>query len=799
MADNRGNPSGSNSNLTMPNGVTRPTSNNHENDFDKLNYETLKQMSIANAKVMKILQDITKSKSIKGFEETINKLSNDIIKTHKTVGEQINKLNKEELEFKKKFTKEIQEREKQKGNIINVTQAFKLATESEEFKAMKLHYKNEMEKLEKTTKDEAKNSRKELIKRTFKLDTENKTIKFLDSKFAKNNNLKSTSNEYFSELEKLKSSSLETYGEDFEKTKGYKQALMNLNDKYSKDLKDAWKEDFKENHKVLSGISSGIKETFDKNKESLQGLLGPLNLFLSPMKDFFGGFGLVFKGIKGGMKGLFGKFTNKNPTVNDVLKSGAFGVGALFIGHKLDELLGKGKNSKEDKLKGLKGLFNKNVAGSMGTMTKSMSGAIGAIGIGLVWMAVDAIRGIFKAKEWGTSKVGAGLGGALGGMDSGIKGAFKNMGKWALLGAGIGSVVPVVGTIAGGVVGGAIGMILGAIGGKNLAKGFDAIGKWFKNIFFTSLIEVFDDMFSISKFKEIFKGEGGVGKKIGKAFGLLFVTLIKLPFKLITSGGNFVKKLFTKSFQGKDVKGALSKFNASIINGLSNAWTSIKNWGSSIGEKTKNAWENIKNFGGDVWEGIKESELMNFISSLFNSLKEGITKFFNENPVGKWMDSYIMSPIKNAFAQMGVWFSYIGDAFSKGGISNALSAMTVGMFKKDKESGLTEYEIYKQSYLNPTESVNDAIIKTDGSVIKTNPKDTLVALKDVPLSMDKVREDANKNINSSINGLENNVSLENKLSTIIDVLSRILEKDIQIQLPPQTRNDLDMLMSGGMI
>ena len=37
------------------------------------------------------------------------------------------------------------------------------------------------------------------------------------------------------------------------------------------------------------------------------------------------------------------------------------------------------------------------------------------------------------------------------------------------------------------------------------------------------------------------------------------------------------------------------------------------------------------------------------------------------------------------------------------------------------------------------------------------------------------------------------------MTTIIDVLSKILEKDVQIQLPPQTRTDLDMLMSGGMI
>ena len=83
--------------------------------------------------------------------------------------------------------------------------------------------------------------------------------------------------------------------------------------------------------------------------------------------------------------------------------------------------------------------------------------------------------------------------------------------------------------------------------------------------------------------------------------------------------------------------------------------------------------------------------------------------------------------------------------------------------------------------------------------IKTNPKDTLVALKDVPLSLNQVREDANKNLNSSLGTIENNGNLDKNMTTIINVLSKILEKNIQVQLPPQTRSDLDILMSGGMI
>ena len=65
--------------------------------------------------------------------------------------------------------------------------------------------------------------------------------------------------------------------------------------------------------------------------------------------------------------------------------------------------------------------------------------------------------------------------------------------------------------------------------------------------------------------------------------------------------------------------------------------------------------------------------------------------------------------------------------------------------------------------------------------------------------MEQVRSDTTKNLNSSLNGLGSDKTLEKKLTTIIDVLSKILDKDIQVNLPPQTRGDLDMIMSGGMI
>ena len=818
MANNRGNSSSSNSNIPstkdMKDGVHRT------NDSKRMEYvdpNTIANINKMTKKYEMYIKNVYGT--LEGFEDAIKKATETAIKSQEN-----------EEKIKTKFNNEL--------NALAET----FGESSKEFKTHLNIAKKEMKLAKNESKETLLNIKKDFIKQSFKNESKQNEIKFLNNKFAKNNNLADTSNEYYNQLEKLKSDALDTYGEGFENNKEYKKALLNLNDEYAKNMKDAWKEDFKENHKVLGGIASGIKDTFERNKESLQGLLGPLNLFIAPLKDFFGGFGAVFKFIGGGVKKLFGKFTKKNPTASDVLKSGAFGVGALYIGSKLEQMFGKTKDKKEikkgflDKLTSLKesggiigllkglpsllktipilgtalrgaGLLGKSAmknlfvkgggfgkffaSGATKTALKAMTPM--AIVTSILEMVIDAIKGIFKSKEWNVSKVGASIGSALGGAsEGGLKSMFAGMGKWALLGASIGTLVtPVIGTLVGGLIGGAIGGILGWIGGKNLAKGFDKLKEVLKNMI-TNMWEALKDLFNVNKFIAIFKSDESLGKKIGKAIGLFVVTIVemipRLMKKLFSGASNLVSSIIKRS--GK-IKDAIGNLGTSLLNGISNGFNKAKDF-------AKNTWEGVKEFGGDIWEGLKESELANFVKNIFTSLNEGIGRFFNENPIGKWMDSYIIAPIKNAFGQMGAWFSYIGDAFSKDGITGALSAMTVGMIKKDKSTGLTDFEAYKQNLLNPT-NVDDAIIRTDGSVIKTNPKDTLVALKDIPLSMEQVRSDTTKNLNSSLNGLGSDKTLEKKLTTIIDVLSKILAKDVQVNLPPQTRGDLDMIMSGGMI
>ena len=776
MANNRGNSSSSNSNIPstkdMKDGVHRT------NDSKRMEYvdpNTIANINKMTKKYEMYIKNVYGT--LEGFEDAIKKATETAIKSQEN-----------EEKIKTKFNNEL--------NALAET----FGESSKEFKTHLSIAKKEMKLAKNESKETLLNIKKDFIKQSFKNESKQNEIKFLNNKFAKNNNLADTSNEYYNQLEKLKSDALDVYGEGFENNKEYKKALLNLNDEYAKNMKDAWKEDFKENHKVLGGIASGIKDTFDRNKETLQGLLGPLNLFIAPLKDFFGELEAIFKFVGGGVKKLFGKFTKKNPTASDVLKSGAFGVGALYIGSKLEKLLGE--TNGEDK-EGIFGKLKNNLLGKLGlgenaswggilkggaskflTMGHgAVAGGLGILGGGAL-MAKDAMKGVQMAGqgEWSESKVASCMGGLLGGFDSGFKGAFKNMGKWALMGFGIGNIIcPIVGGIIGGLIGGAIGGILGWIGGEKISKALESVGTFFKGVFTKTMEGLKKAWTKTKEFAKLAKDKTIMkSKQVKEAIG----TFISSSTKAI----------------GEKV-GKMKDFASNVWGGLKNlgseAWSSFKD-GTLFTNFIPDLLNKIKDKLFEGFNMLKESPLGQFVQKLFENIQNGMEKFFNENPIGKWLDSHIIAPITNAFGQMGAWFFYIGDAFSKDGITGALSAMTVGMIKKDKSTGLTDFEAYKQNLLNPT-NVDDAIIRTDGSVIKTNPKDTLVALKDVPLSMEQVRSDTTKNLNSSLNGLGSDKTLEKKLTTIIDVLSKILDKDIQVNLPPQTRGDLDMIMSGGMI
>jgi hypothetical protein len=750
----------------VPNGVTKKTDNSNEKrSMNYVDPKILNEINITTKKFEKIIKRTYGS--LEGFDEVIKKAT-------KTDIDRIKKIK----DTTAKFDKELKAIENEFGK------------DSEQYKEHSQVVKKQLNDLKKESKELALKTNRDFMIQSFKNETKQHEIKFMDNEFVKNNNLASVNNDYYSQLEKLKTSGFDTYGEGFENNKDYKKALMNLNESYIKDMKDAWKEDFKENHKVLGEVAEGVKDTFDRNKESLQGLLGPLNLFIAPLQEFFGGFGKVFKFLGGGIRKLFGKGIKKNPNATDVMKSGAFGVGALYIGNILKNQMGDDKGDKKekifDKLKemlGFKGGAGGAMSGLLGKVKGLLTNPVTYIVAGVIWMAVDAIRGIFKADEWGVSKVSAGIGGALGGMDKGIKGAFKNMGKWALIGAGVGTLIcPIVGTIAGGLIGGAIGGILGYIGGEKIANFFEPIVQWFKDTVVTSFKELFDDMLGISKIKAIFSSDEPMGKKLGKFVIQHFKTIIMLPFKFLSFGPRLWAKVFKKTTQGKDFKKSISDFGSKI-------WEGLKDFGSGL-------WEGVK----DIFNGVKESPVGQFVSNLFSGISEGVNKFFSKFSIGNWIESYIIEPIKNALGMIGDFFGFIADNWDW---KHPIVSMTTifGGFKADEKTGLSQFDVWrseKNADVRTDISVDDAIIRTDGSVIKTNPQDTLVALKNIPLSLDKVRKDNTENLNSSLINSNNN-EINDKLNSIIDVLSKLLDKDVQVNLPPQTRGDLDLVMSGALV
>jgi len=752
---NRGNSSNSNGNT--------PSSQNinglHRERSDSTSYVDPQTIANINTITKKYERYIKKTYgTLVGFEDAIKRATETSIKSlekEKNVNEKLNK----ELNA---LANEFGESSKQFKTHVRVAD-----------KEMKLA-KNE-------SKQNLLNIEKEFIKQSFKNETKRNEIKFMSNKFSKGNNLANTSNEYYNQLEKLKSDALEVYGTNFENNKEYKKALLNLNDTYAKEMKDSWKEDFKENHKVLGGIADGIKDTFDRNKESLQGILGPLNLFIAPMKEFFGGFGAVFKLIGGGAKRIFMKFTKKNPTASDVLKSGAYGIGSLYIGHKLDELFGKTKGKND--LSSISDKF-KEFGGTLSTLNKAVTsfGSLATVaGLGLV--IKDAIGGWNKGDEWGTEKWASMIGSIVGSTSSGASGAVQGAIKYAMLGAPFG--------ITGILVGGLLGGILGFFGGEFWAQGLQD----FKNLITgkTNINEIRkrDLLKNVDKSKDFNQTQKNIMYKLADT--LSEEDFVKLGNNL--SNGHSALKGTVENW----LKGNLDSLSEDELVSLLQVQTGFK----GINKGNVNQYKEFFKKLHGTFDDIGLANIYRNPEVLASNM-EYLRKISSEYQNYKTNPEDIIF-LQGVLKKLGFADGVNSEEFKqlvKSGLLDSdykffFDQQMITDFNKIKNKNKSNEFLNGLNY--SVTDVNDAIIRTDGSIIKTNPKDTLVALKDVPLSMEKVRNDTTKNLNSSLNGLGNDKTLEKKLTTIIDVLSKILAKDVQVNLPPQTRNDLDMIMSGGLI
>lgn len=529
---------------------------------------------------------------------------------------------------------------------------------------------------------------------------------------------------------------------------------------------------FDENTRNLQNVLSKTDEIVKKNESSITGaLFGQFSLLTKPIEEFTGlDFGEMFRNK------IFGNKGKKNPNENDVAKVGVLGVGFLYLGNVIDKLIPK-ENKEGDvkhnllenlngKVGGLKDKaiasftggagavgFLKNMlpsalgGGGFGTLAKGVIGG-GGILSGLIMMITDGIKAVIS-NTFGASKISTFFGGFLGGMNKGIKGIFTNMGKWALLGAGIGTVVPVVGTLIGGLIGAGIGALLGAIGGKKIAQGFDALGNMIKN-FFMSIPSFFAKLF----------------EKIKEGF---------------TKGKDFVTKILGK----KGVK----KLLLSIIFPMFGAIQASLKVSKIIG-----------NLVSSTMDKFKGTQLGQFVSSLLNGIGMRISAFLDENPLGKWINDSILAPMKNALGTIGDVFEFIHKGFEEKGIFGGFQNIGNFFNGNAKTGKLSGFEEWKHSRVT---TVDDAIIRNDGSVIKTNPRDTLVALKNIPVSVENIRSENQNVLTDSLSRMNRNGNdgvIAEKLDKVVNVLKKILDKEeVKITLPSMTRQDLDLIMSGGMI
>ena len=427
--------------------------------------------------------------------------------------------------------------------------------------------------------------------------------------------------------------------------------------------------------KLMEDFSSKFGAMTKKSNEHLGevtkgALLGPLQLITNPLQEMTGfSMGGAFSGMVDKLKP---KAFKGNPNRQKVLPDDP---GSVYLGDIFLKLFGKKGKGDSDK-GGLLGTFAATALGKVPIASILKGGAVAAIAAGLIWAAVDGVRGWLKAKDWGTSKIAGGIGGALGGMASGLKGAFKNMGKWALVGAGIGLVGGPVGVLTGGLIGAALGAVFGFIGGELIAKGLDKVGKFFKEAWdrvsefyvrnFKLYISLFDK--NLKGVLNYFKVAWDTIKNVGKSISGFFKKLGKNFVGFFKKLGKSISGLFGSL---KDsIWGKIISFKDAIKNSISNTFINLKD---KITSTMSTAFSLGKDFILDKLDFL--SPIKDKIVNAFTTGIDFVKKFDVITPI---IDS-IKDAFGKAFGGIINFFGTLGLLFSKEG----------GLGTIDKFKGLT--------------------------------------------------------------------------------------------------------------
>jgi len=531
----------------------------------------------------------------------------------------------------------------------------------------------------------------------------------------------------------------------------------------------------------------------------------------------------IFESIDNVLRSIAGKDKNTvtpsiKPSLGDVARAGD--VGALLLANIL--------------LQGEKGVGEEKKGGLLSGVVDTLKGVLPFVGkiaglAGVAWGIADGLGAMKKSQEWGVTKGAAFIGGFFAGPDSQKtwKGAFKNMGKWALMGVGIGMTAGgPVGAIIGGLAGAALGGLFYLIGGKNIAKFADGVvkvGKWIWDgvtSVFTSIGTWVKDTVT-GAWNWTVKAIGDIGKFFGEGWTWIKTTATSIGDWLGTAVGDaweFVKQTT------KDIINWITSPIQSVVNTFNNLIQPLT-------EEEKKKYDKLDFFG----------KTKMIVDEIFNRLNKSVTEFFTQTSMGQFIKNSLIQPIDNFFSKISDTYTYI----TSGGIAkiperlkNVIKGsedvtiysqkrtkerrdkvadsyiekykdLFIGEYKgvyntfdkgngdiKDKNRGSLLKFLESKGKLNIEKditSVEDAIIRSDGKIIRTSPEDNIIATKNKPMLNEAISHTASESVTL------NTGSLEKKLDVMITILSKILEKDTTIALPPQTVYDLDRIMKGSML
>lgn len=534
---------------------------------------------------------------------------------------------------------------------------------------------------------------------------------------------------------------------------------MKKQEEEHKKQQEMFKQNFEEKDaqikEFFESTMKNVTRVVEKNSTSLRGaFLGPLNLLFSPFEEFFGG--SIFNGLKNFFTRK--KLTKKHPQEKDLLKNNEYT--GIYVIDKLKKMMGKEQDGGLfggiiGKMKGIDELFR-----SLPLLFTTLFQLIKNIPI-----LGKTLRGMMLLiKSFGKNFLGKG-GGLFKFLGSG---ATKAAGKAMLPLAIITSVIDV---IKDGILGmfkakewgvgkgaGALGGIFGGLD-KGIKGAFKNMGKWMGiGAVIGSVVPVVGTI-----------AGGLIGAVIGGILGFIGGERMAKAFSAIG-------KFFLKTGSAMKQLGiSIITFISNIIGALANK---IKSIGGSLFSNVIGIYDKILGF------------VFNTVSSLFNS---NITWEDAKEKISDFMDKVVIAPIKNFLSAISDFFVYASEKINENGFFKGVAEIVSGMFFKDKKTGKTDYETWKSSR---TVDVNDAIIKSDGTIIRTSVDDNIIATKNVPQNLNTIRADSNKDLNNNLGyvGMTSNTS--EKMDKIIDCLVQIVNKNLEVVLPSQTRSDLDFLVGG---